>query len=204
MISDRMIPSGYPTARGASDAPRSADELASVAAGLLASAGSEALTRFDPFPGALYATDRDGRLIYFNDACVALTGRTPQVGVDRWCICAGLRSIAGDPIAPDQGPLAGALREGRALRNIEALVEHADGGKIPVRSFPTPAFAEDGRVVGAVNLLVPSDGQLHRDLLATALRCRTLAKWIGDRQANDALTQMAEECDQQAQVLRPD
>ena len=89
------------------------------------------------------------------------------------------------------------------MRNIEALVERTDGGKTSVRSFPTLAFAEDGRVVGAVNLFVPSDGQLHRDLLATAQRCRMLAKWIGDRQANDALTQMAEECDQQALILAP-
>lgn len=191
------------TNRGQGATPLSADGLADVAAELFASEGAEGLVRFDAFPAPLFATDCDGRLLYYNDACLALTGRTPKVGVDRWCICASLSSLAGDLLPPDQRPLAGALREGRALRNIEALVERADGGQTAVRAFPTPAIGDDGRIVGAVNLFIPSDGRLHHELLATAQRCRTLAKWIGDRQANDALTQMAEECDEQALILAP-
>ena len=37
-------------------------------------------------PVAIYMTDADGRLTYFNPAAVKLSGRTPQVGIDRWCI----------------------------------------------------------------------------------------------------------------------
>ncbi len=184
-------------------APHSADELALAAADLLASEGAEGLARFNSFPAPLFATDSEGRLLYYNDACVALVGRTPEVGVDRWCVCTRMHSLSGEWLSPEQGALAAAVREGRALRNLEALVERADGDTTQVNLFPTPAFAEDGRIVGAVNLFVPSDGRLHYELIATAQRCRTLAKWIGDRQANDALTRMAEECDEQALILAP-
>lgn len=201
--SDQIIFSYAHATRETPVVPQSTDELAQAAACLLASEGAEGLARFDAFPAPLFATDREGHLLYYNEACVALAGRTPEVGVDRWCICEKMHGLSGEKLSPEQGALAAALREGRALRDVEALVERADGETTQVYLFPTPAFAEDGRIVGAVNLFVPSDGRLHQELIATAQRCRTLAKWIGDRQANDALTRMAEECDEQALILAP-
>ena len=59
-------------------------------------------------------------------------------------------------------------------------------------------------MVGAVNLLVPVDGSTHRDLLARADKCRSLAKWVTDKQAEDVLTGMARECERHAAALRLD
>src|SRR5215470_1396246 len=37
-------------------------------------------------PAAIYTTDADGRITYFNQAAVDLTGRTPTIGSDEWCV----------------------------------------------------------------------------------------------------------------------
>ena len=181
----------------------SADQFARRAASLLASGGTDALAQFDPYPAPLYALDGDGHLRYFNDACVTLAGRTPQIGVDRWCVCTAVYTAQGEPVDHETGPMATAVREARPLRDFEALIERPCGARVAVQPYPTPALDHSGEVVGAVNLFVPLDGALYLDLLATAQRCRRLAKWIGDRQANDSLSQMAEECEQQALILTP-
>lgn len=203
IVSEMPITVSTPASSSVSRASDGADRFAQEAADLLAREGVAALARYDPHPAPLYAIDAGGRLIYYNEACVAITGRNPQIGVDRWCVAAAIYTPDEEPVDYATGPMATAVREARPLRDLVALIERPDGEKTPVRVFPTPALTEDGRVVGAVNLIVPLDGVLHQELLATAMRCRTLAKWIGDRQANDALSLMAVECDQQARILAP-
>jgi len=61
-----------------------------------------------------------------------------------------------------------------------------------------------GHWIGAVNLLVTLDGTAHRDLLAKADKCRSLARWVTDKQTEDVLTGMAMECERQAAALRLD
>lgn len=170
---------------------------------MLARGGADALAHLDCYPAPLYAIDADGYLVFYNAACTAIAGRTPQLGIDRWCLCAAIFTPDGERVDYATGPMASVLRGARPLRHLEALIERPDGGRTAVYPYPTPALDDEGRLVGAINLIVPLDGALHRDLLTTAQRCRKLAKFIGDRQANDALTQMAEECDQQALILAP-
>ncbi len=162
-----------------------------------------ALERFDAFPGPVYAVDSDGWLAYYNQACVGLAGRTPQLGIDRWCVCAKLLSADGEPLDPAIGSMADALRNGVAVRGIEAIVERADGERTRVRAYPTAALDAKGKVRGAINMLVPLDGTIHRALIATALRCKNLARWIDDRQASESLTALAAESELHAEVLRP-
>ena len=37
----------------------------------------------DALPVAVYVTDADGRIIFFNEACIEFSGRTPVIGSDR-------------------------------------------------------------------------------------------------------------------------
>lgn len=168
---------------------------------MLASGGVDALAPYDQYPAPLYATGPDGYLLYYNHACATIVGRTPRLGIDRWCVCAAIFTMAGEPTDHDTGPMATVLRDALPLRGLEALIEQPGGKRIAVQPYPTPALDDEGRLVGAINLIVPLDGQLHRDLLAK--RYRTLARWISDRQAHDSLKSMADECDQQALVLAP-
>jgi PAS domain S-box-containing protein len=108
----------------------------------------------DAIPAAIYTTDARGRITYFNQASVALAGRTPTVGGDEWCVTWKLYWPDGTPLPHDECPMAIALKEGRPVRNVEALAERPDGSRVPFIPFPTPLRASDGKIVGAVNMLV--------------------------------------------------
>ena len=162
------------------------------------------MAQYDAFPAPLYSTDADGTLTYFNAACVEFAGRVPSVGEDRYCVSWKLRTGDGAPLAHDACPMAVALREARPVRGVVAIAERPDGEQRGFQPFATPALDEAGQVVGAVNLLVPTDGELCRDLLATAHRCRRLSQWVDDGPASNSLARLATECEEQAAVLRID
>jgi PAS domain-containing protein len=50
----------------------------------------------DELPAAIYVADRDGTITYFNEACVELAGRKPEIGVDRWCVTWRLFTAEGE------------------------------------------------------------------------------------------------------------
>src|SRR6187200_2851904 len=74
----------------------------------------------DVLPVAVYATDPEGRITYFNRAAAELAGREPVIGQDRWCVTWRLFHADGTPLAHDQCPMAVALKERRAVRGVEA------------------------------------------------------------------------------------
>ena len=182
----------------------SAEALVNSAAAALRDTGPRGLKDFDVFPAPLYATDSSGKILYFNPACVEFAGRTPTLNVDRWCVSWKLYASDGAALAHDQCPMAVAIRGGKSVRGVEAFAERPDGERTRFRPFPTPAVDKKGRVVGAVNLLVPVDGNPHHDLLAKADKCRSLAKWVTDKDTENVLTGMAEECESLAEALRLD
>src|ERR1700759_1809424 len=81
---------------------------------------------FDSLPAAIYTTDIDGNVTYFNPACVEFSGRTPVIGSDHWCVTWKLYHPDGTPMPHDQCPMAVALREGRLIRGMEAIAERPD------------------------------------------------------------------------------
>lgn len=105
-------------------------------------------------PAAIYTTDAEGRITYFNQAAVELAGRIPTIGTDEWCVTWKLYYPDGTPLPYDQCPMAIALKEGRAIRNVEAVAERPDGTRVPFIPYPTPLRDDAGKVVGAINMLV--------------------------------------------------
>jgi PAS domain S-box-containing protein len=105
-------------------------------------------------PAAIYTTDAEGKITYFNEAAVELAGRTPTLGSDEWCVTWKLYNPDGTPLPHDQCPMAVALKEGRPIRNAEAVAERPDGTRIPFIPFPTPLRDTSGKVVGAINMLI--------------------------------------------------
>jgi PAS domain S-box-containing protein len=108
----------------------------------------------DALPAAIYTTDAKGRITYFNEAAVELSGRRPTLGADEWCVTWRLFWPDGTPLPHDQCPMAIALKEERAVRGYEAVAERPDGSRVPFIPFPTPLHDAGGRLVGAVNMLV--------------------------------------------------
>jgi PAS domain S-box-containing protein len=105
-------------------------------------------------PAAIYTTDAEGRITYFNEAAVELAGRTPTIGSDEWCVTWKLYRPDGTPLPHDECPMAIALKEGRLIRNAEAVAERPDGTRVPFIPYPTPLRDSTGKIVGAINMLV--------------------------------------------------
>jgi len=128
-------------------------------------------------PAAIYTTDAEGKITYFNEAAVDLAGRAPILGSDEWCVTWKLYNPDGTPLPHHQCPMAIALREGRPIRNAEAVAERPDGSRIPFIPFPTPLRDASGKVVGAINMLVDiserRQAETQQRLLLNELNHRT-------------------------------
>lgn len=105
-------------------------------------------------PAAVYTTDAEGTITFFNQASAAIAGRTPRVGEDKWCVSWKLFRPDGTAVPHEQCPMAVALRDNRAVRGEELVVERPDGVRIPIIPYPTPIRDDSGRLVGAINMLV--------------------------------------------------
>ena len=108
----------------------------------------------DAMPAAVYTTDVQGRITYYNQAAVDLAGRRPVIGIDQWCVSFKLFREDGTPVPHDQCPMAIALKEKRAVRNVQAWAERPDGTRVPFVPYPTPLYDENGELIGAVNMMV--------------------------------------------------
>jgi PAS domain S-box-containing protein len=114
-------------------------------------AGTEFL---EALPVAVYTTDREGRITFYNRAAAELWGSTPELGSSQWCGSWRLYWPDGRPMRHDQCPMAIALKEGREVRGVEAIAERPDGTRVRFRPFPTPLRDPSGALVGAINLLM--------------------------------------------------
>lgn len=108
----------------------------------------------EALPAAIYTTDAEGRVTFYNQAAVDLSGRRPALGSDQWCVTWRLYNTDGSPLPHDECPMAIALKEGRPIRDAEAVAERPDGTRVPFIPYPTPLRDAAGAVVGAVNMLV--------------------------------------------------
>jgi PAS domain S-box-containing protein len=108
----------------------------------------------DALPAAVYTTDAQGRLTHFNPACVGLSGRTPVVGSDHWCVTWRLYRPDGTPLPHGECAMAISLKEGRAVRGAETIAERPDGTRAWFMPYPTPLRDAEGRIVGGINMLV--------------------------------------------------
>ncbi len=108
----------------------------------------------DALPAAVYTTDAQGKITFFNRAAASLAGREPKIGEDELCVTWRLYNPDGSPLPHDQCPMAQALKRNEAIRGAEAIVERPDGSRIPMTPYPTPLHDADGNLVGAVNMLI--------------------------------------------------
>jgi PAS domain S-box-containing protein len=153
----------------------------------------------DEIPAALYVTDVEGTLTYFNKACVPLAGRTPEVGRDKWCVTWRIYTPEGEFMPHDQCPMAVAIKEKRAIRDVEAVAERPDGSRVHFIPFPTPLFDGAGQFSGAVNLLLDVSEQRKPEYLRKqATRCRQLAAASTDHDLAETLQLMAAKYEEQS------
>jgi PAS domain S-box-containing protein len=128
-------------------------------------------------PAAIYTTDAEGRITYFNQTAVEFAGRTPTLGSDEWCVTWKLYHPDGTPLPHEECPMAIALKEGRPVRGAEAVAERPDGIRVPFIPFPTPLRDASGKITGAINMLVDiserKQAETQQRLLLNELNHRT-------------------------------
>lgn len=108
----------------------------------------------DALPAAVYTTDSEGLITYFNQACIAYSGRVPELGTDRWCVSWKMYRPDGTPLPHEECPMAVALKEGRIVDGTEAIAERPDGSRIWFSPYPRPLHDAEGNVVGGINMLL--------------------------------------------------
>jgi PAS domain S-box-containing protein len=118
----------------------------------------------DALPAAIYTTDAEGRLMHFNRACIELSGRTPVLGSDSWCVSWKLYRPDGTPLPHDECPMAIALKEGRAVRDQMIIVERPNGTRAFIMPYPTPLRDPQGKIVGGINMLIDITQRREADI----------------------------------------
>jgi PAS domain S-box-containing protein len=108
----------------------------------------------EALPVAIYTTDAEGRLTYFNAAAAKLSGRVPELGTDRWCIAWKMFLPDGTPLPHDQCPMAIALKGGEVPTGIECIAERPDGTRFWFTPCPAVLRDAEGRISGGIDLLV--------------------------------------------------
>ena len=127
-------------------------------------------------PVAVYRTDAEGRITYYNREAATLAGREPIIGKDEWCVTFRLFTSDGGELPHSECPMAIALKENRPVRGVEALAQRPDGSLFPFLPFPTPLHDENGQLIGAINVLVDiserKQAEAHQRMLLNELNHR--------------------------------
>jgi PAS domain S-box-containing protein len=129
----------------------------------------------EALPAAIYMTDAQGRISFYNEAAARLWGCRPELGVQRFCGSWKLSRPDGSPLPHDQCPMALALQEKRPMPGREAVAERPDTTSVPFISYPTPLFDGSGRLTGAVNMLVDNS------------ECKRAEQMLAEREAQLAM-----------------
>lgn len=155
----------------------------------------------DELPVPIYTTDSDGEVTYWNRACVDFAGREPQLSRDRWCVTWQLFTTAGDPLKHEDCPMAQAIKQQRAIRDVVAIAERPDGSRVAFKPYPTPLFNDDGSLKGAVNMLIDVSAEQAKALRDQAEHCRRLADATYDAKTSRVLGDMAAGFERTAEQL---
>ena len=145
----------------------------------------------DSLPAAIYTTDAAGRITFYNQAAVELSGREPRLGTDRLCASWRLLLPDGTPLPHGKCPMAVALREDRPIRGVEIIAERPDGTRINLLPYPTPLHDRSGALVGAVNMLLDITDRKRAEQAIEQLN-ETLERRVEERtrQVTQAFTQL--------------
>src|SRR5688572_9869643 len=81
-------------------------------------------------PAAVYMTDVEGRITFYNEAAATLWGRRPELGKTRFCGSWKLYRPDGGVLPHDECPMAMALLQGEPLGGVKAVAERPDGTRV--------------------------------------------------------------------------
>ncbi len=119
----------------------------------------------EALPVAIYVTDAAGRITYYNQGAADLWGAKPKLSVDKWSDLARFYYDDGTPMPVEECPSEIALKQGRIVRNLEAILARPDGTRIPIVAYPTPLYDGTSAVAGIVNMMVDISDRKKAELV---------------------------------------
>jgi len=99
-------------------------------------------------PVAVYACNREGFIIYYNEAARKLWGRDPVPFQDKWCGFSRLYDKDGTEISAGENPLMGMLGNAPEGQQLELLGLRADGDYRRMLVMPGKIYSAEGIVEG--------------------------------------------------------
>jgi PAS domain-containing protein len=107
----------------------------------------------DKLASAAFVVDRDGTLVYFNERCSEILGRTfAEVGEmkkDDWSTRFSPTTLEGSPIPPEDLALVRAINE-HVPTHEKIRIQGADGATRRIAVTALPFFARRDEFVGAM------------------------------------------------------
>jgi transcriptional regulator with PAS, ATPase and Fis domain len=103
-------------------------------------------------PLAACVCDREGAIVQYNARAAQLWRCEPQPG-EKFCSAVRLVDASNGAFNPQAVPIMRVLRHGVPEHNRELVLERSDGSRVPVLSNTAPLLDEQGRVIGAIELL---------------------------------------------------
>ena len=159
-------PAGAAASANLSPAVTNAWEQAAIA---LSAGENRFREMIDALPMAIYTTDAEGHLTYFNAAAVEFSGHTPELGSDQWCVSWKLFWPDGTRMRHSECPMAVALREGRIIEGAEAIAERPDGTQRWFTPYPKPLRDSTGKIIGGINVLMDITARKQAERASTLL-----------------------------------
>ncbi|MBS1531197.1 MAG: PAS domain S-box protein [Bacteroidetes bacterium] len=117
----------------------------------------------DQLPVPVYKCDREGYVISYNQPALELWGKKPEPGLSRYGGAWKVFDSAGQPLSPDNCPMAVCLAEKRPVNGGQVIIQRPDGSRRRVQSHPVPLFDEHGELTGAINTLVDITETVHAE-----------------------------------------
>jgi len=105
-------------------------------------------------PVAVYTCDKNGYITYYNECAKEIWGRQPELGKDLWCGSIKILTVDGNPLPLDECPMALTLKTGKEVNKQEIIIERPDGTRLNIVPHPRPIFDENGKLEGAINMLL--------------------------------------------------
>ena len=114
---------------------------------------------------AIYTCNKMGFITTYNKAAVNLWGREPEVNKDLWCGSWKIYNKDGSDLPHSFSPMAIAIKECRPVYGEEMIIQQPDGTLRHVLPFPVPSFDKNGKITGAVNMLLDITDKKEKEIL---------------------------------------
>jgi diguanylate cyclase (GGDEF)-like protein/PAS domain S-box-containing protein len=107
----------------------------------------------DHIDDGVYFVDRDGAIVYWNQAAARISGFAPEMVMGRRCRDNLLRHVddQGNCLCLTGCPLSAAMADGQP-RGASVFLHHRDGHRVPVSVRVNAITEEEGKIIGAVEV----------------------------------------------------